>query len=113
MKKEKNNFGEKLRDLRKQKGMTQIELAEALDCSQAIITAYENNIRKPPLNKIAVIAELFNVSINDLYGTKPLKQNNKIKNPKLWKKFEQLEKLSDTEKRTVIKMIDTLAKSHG
>lgn len=107
MKKVKHNFGENIRALRKKHGWTQIDLAQKLDCSQAIITAYESNERKPPADKIAVLAGLFGVSVNDLYGEIATKA--KAKNPKLWKKFEQLENLSANDRRTVLKMIDALA----
>jgi len=102
-------FGDNIRLLRKQKGWTQIEFAQKLGCSQAIITAYENNVRKPPADKLTVIAELFGVNVTKLFGTIPkTKKNENVKNPKLLRKFEQLEQLPANDKRAVFKMIDGL-----
>jgi len=103
-------LGNNIRIFRKQKGWTQIDLAEKLNCSQAIITAYETNVRKPPADKITLLSELFNVSVNKLFGEAPAKKNEKPKNPKLWKKFEQVEKLPAADKRAIFKMIDGFLK---
>jgi len=111
MKKVKHNFGENIRALRKKHGWTQIDLAQKLGCSQAIITAYESNKRKPPADKIAVLAGLFGVSVNDLYGEIATKV--KAKSPKLWKKFEQIEKLPPIERSAIIKVVDAMLEKHG
>ena len=102
-----NKLGKNIRLLRKQKGWTQIDLAEKLECTQGIITAYENCVKLPSADKIATMAKLFGVSTDELFGREDIK-STKPKSPKLWKKFEQLEKLSQSDKRTVFKMIDGL-----
>ena len=63
------NFGTNLRNIRIRKGITQQELAKALDCSQGSITAYENGTRIPPLNVLEQIASFFRVPIADLLPT--------------------------------------------
>lgn len=60
------NFGTNLRNIRIKRGLTQQELAKALDCSQGSITAYENGTRIPPLNVIEQIAAYFRVPITEL-----------------------------------------------
>ena len=101
-------LAENIRILRKQHGWTQTDLAEKLDCTQEMIAYYEKGERKPPSNKIPLMANILGVSIDELYGTKPVKNNGKEKNPKLWKKFEQMEKLLPDERRMILKMIDGL-----
>ena len=102
------NLGNNIRFFRKEKGWTQKDLATKLGCSQAVIASYEKETRTPLADKIIVMAQLFNVSFNELFGV----QNNiKIKQPKnskLWKKFEEIDKLPPHEKTVLIKMIDGL-----
>lgn len=45
-------FGEKLTQLRKQKGLSQNDLAEALGISRQAISKYENDLAEPDLDKI-------------------------------------------------------------
>jgi len=102
------NLSKNIRLLRKQKGWTQIDLAEKLSCTQGIITAYENGVKQPSADKITAMAKLFDVTTDELFGRKEIKSPGKPKSQKMWKKFEQLQKLPPGDKRTVFKMIDRL-----
>ena len=64
----KNNFGEKLKDLRLEKGLGQIELAQKLGVSKGIVSLWENNLREPKLSYLIAIAQFFKVSIDYLAG---------------------------------------------
>lgn len=61
-------FGELLRDLRKDRGMTQAELAERLFLSPLTISSYECGRSIPDDATKIKIAKLFNVSIDYLLG---------------------------------------------
>jgi transcriptional regulator with XRE-family HTH domain len=102
-------IGTNIRLFRKQKGLTQVELAQKINCSQAIVTAYENNRKKPAIDTLSNLADSLGVTIDQIVGKEaPSKTGEKIKKPKLWKKFEQIDQLPDTDKRTVFRMIDGL-----
>ena len=64
----KNSFGEKLKDLRLEKGIGQVELAKALGVSKGIVSLWENNLREPKLSCLIAIAQFFGVSIDFLAG---------------------------------------------
>ncbi|EEL84372.1 transcriptional regulator, XRE [Bacillus cereus AH1272] len=61
-------FGNIIRDLRKQKGITQKELAQSLQLSESTIGMYERNERQPDYNTLIRIADYFNVSTDFLLG---------------------------------------------
>ncbi|MEC2445393.1 helix-turn-helix transcriptional regulator, partial [Bacillus cereus] len=61
-------FGNIIRDLRKQKGITQKELAQLLQLSESTIGMYERNERQPDYNTLIRIADYFNVSTDFLLG---------------------------------------------
>ncbi|MBJ6949400.1 helix-turn-helix transcriptional regulator, partial [Vibrio cholerae] len=50
-------FGNIIRDLRKQKGITQKELAQSLQLSESTIGMYERNERQPDYNTLIRIAD--------------------------------------------------------
>lgn len=61
-------FGERLRDLRTQKGLSQQELCSELKISKAALSYYENGQRSPDIDILLVIADFFNVSADYLLG---------------------------------------------
>ena len=61
-----NVFGENLRKIRNEKGMSQDELAVLLCTSKQVISRYENAQRSPKVSTVAEYAEKLDVSISDL-----------------------------------------------
>lgn len=60
------NLGEKLRQIRKQKGLTQEELALKIQISRQAISMWERNEVKPDIDNLKRISGLFEVSIDFL-----------------------------------------------
>ena len=61
-------FGEKLKDLRLERGLGQVELANRLGVSKGIVSLWENGLREPKLSYLVAIARFFNVSVDFLVG---------------------------------------------
>lgn len=61
-------FSDKLRELRFQNKMTQRDLADILDVTQAAVSKYESNNMIPPQDILLKIADYFNVSTDYLLG---------------------------------------------
>lgn len=59
-------FGENLRKIRNEKGLTQDELAALLGTSKQVISRYENDLRSPKISVVADYADKLGVSIEDL-----------------------------------------------
>ena len=63
-----NTFGEKLKELRLERKMGQVDLAQAIGVSKGIISLWENGLREPTLANLVAIAKYFEVSIDYLAG---------------------------------------------
>ena len=63
-----NIFFERLKELRIEKGIGQIELAKAVNVSKGIISLWENGLREPKLSNLITLANFFKVSIDYLVG---------------------------------------------
>ncbi len=61
-------FGERLRYLRLEKNLGQIQLAKQLEVGKSIISSWELGICEPTLSKLIAIAKFFEVSIDYLAG---------------------------------------------
>ena len=62
------SFGEKLKELRIEKGLSQKELADLVDTSQSAIFYWENNKQEPKISSLKKLCIFFNVSADDLIG---------------------------------------------
>ena len=60
----RKNFSEKLKELRKARGMTQREVAEKIDVSISMYSKYEQGLNYPSEVTLLSLTNFFNVSIN-------------------------------------------------
>lgn len=60
------DFNEKLQELRKQKGLTQEELAEALFVSRTAVSKWESGRGYPNIESLKTISKFFSVSLDEL-----------------------------------------------
>ena len=65
-------FNEKLQELRKHKGMTQEELAEALFVSRTAVSKWESGRGYPNIDSLKEISHFFSVSIDDLLSSEKM-----------------------------------------
>ena len=61
-------FGERLRNLRKEKGIGQVALAKQIDVGKSVISLWETNRCEPTLGKLIALSKFFGVSIDYLAG---------------------------------------------
>lgn len=65
------NLGENIYHYRTQKNMSQGDLAQALDVSRQSVSKWENNNAVPELDKLMKLAEIFEISLDELVGKLP------------------------------------------
>lgn len=63
-----NKFKERLKELRIEKQIGQVELSKTIGVSKGIISLWENGEREPGMNSLILLAQFFNVSIDYLVG---------------------------------------------
>jgi len=69
------SLGERIFKLRTQKGMSQVDLADALEVSRQSISKWETNGSTPELDKLVKLSEIFEVSLDELIlDKKPVEQ---------------------------------------
>ena len=61
-------FGERLKELRLEKNLTQADLALRIEVGKSIISLWEKNECEPTLSKLIAISDYFGVSIDYLVG---------------------------------------------
>ena len=63
-----NKFALRLKELRQERGIGQIELAKKLEVSKGIISLWENGLREPNMYYLIKLAKFFCVTIDYLVG---------------------------------------------
>ena len=61
-------FCDNLKDLRQEKGIGQVELANQLGVSKGIVSLWENGLREPSMSSLLALSKFFKVSIDYLVG---------------------------------------------
>lgn len=61
-------YSERIRELRKMRGMSQQDLANKLDLNKVAISQYERGVRRPSIDIVSALCDIFNVSSDYLLG---------------------------------------------
>lgn len=72
-------FSKRLKELRKEFGYTQAELAKLLQLEAPAISKYELGLREPSLNVLNKLSEIFNVSVDYITGKTDIRNIDSIK----------------------------------
>lgn len=62
------SFCDRLKELRSERKIGQVELAEQIGVSKGVISLWENGLREPTLGNIIALADYFKVSLDSLVG---------------------------------------------
>jgi transcriptional regulator with XRE-family HTH domain len=110
----KKEVGERLRTLREERRMTQVELAEALGTHQASLSQVERGIRGLTLQQVVKIARALRVSPDRLLGEG--RRNGLAapsRNERLMRRVRRIEQLSSDQQDAAIKMLDAFLESRS
>lgn len=101
---------DRLVELRRERGLSQAEVAEALELTQALVSNYEQGTRRLHADLVVRFAEFYEVSADDLLG---MKANRKTKkNAKtdlglhLLKRMQKIQNLPKQRQKEVLRSID-------
>lgn len=102
--------GNRIARLRREKGMTQIELARRLQVSQPVVSDYENDVIRLPADVVVQIAEVLGASTDELLGMKARTArstaDNSIKNRRLYRRMQEIEKLPRRDQEALLRTIE-------
>lgn len=71
-------LGEMINFLRKEKNMTQNDLAEKMNVTDKAVSKWERNLSCPDVNSIPKLAEILGVSVEELLNAQTKQDNGKV-----------------------------------
>ncbi len=75
----KQSFGAMIAAMRKEEGMTQLELAEKMGVTDKAVSKWERDLSFPDVNSIPRLAEIFDVTVDEIMQVKSgSKENGKV-----------------------------------
>ncbi len=77
----KQTLGTMIASLRKEKGMTQLELAEKMGVTDKAVSKWERDLSCPDINSIPQLSEILGVSVDELMQNKKTEQAVEASNP--------------------------------
>jgi transcriptional regulator with XRE-family HTH domain len=100
-------FGLRLKELRKQKGWTQKELANQIDIRFAQLNKYECGMHIPPIEKLIQLSDILGVTLDYLImGNRD--QIQPLHNVRLIERLQELESFDSDDQEAIIKLIDAM-----
>jgi len=100
-------LGARIASLRRDAGLTQLQLGELLDITQQQVASFEIGRRRVPVSLLPSLAHALAISIEELIGheAKPGKRGPA---PKLQQQLEGITRLPKAQQRFVMQMLDTV-----
>jgi transcriptional regulator with XRE-family HTH domain len=105
------SLGERIARIRKERGLTQVELAETIGIIQGLVSDYERNKLRPHAEMVVRFALALGISTDELLGLKKMKTSKTISNRRLLRRLQQIEALPKKTQDTIIGMIDLALKN--
>jgi transcriptional regulator with XRE-family HTH domain len=100
--------------LRQQRGLTQVQLAQAASTTQRAISYYETVAEYPTVAALVALAKALRVSTDELVGLKPPHRSSAQPQPppeerRLMKKLRQVAEMPERDQRAVLRLINSVA----
>jgi transcriptional regulator with XRE-family HTH domain len=102
-------LGQRLARIRKERGFTQVELAQKADTIQAVISDYERGRVRPHAAMLGQLAQALGVSADELLGiaSAPPQKANGVSR-RILRHMQALEELPAHDQKSILKLIDAL-----
>ena len=99
-------IGERLARLRKERGITQIEMAELLGASQSNISDYERGVLRIHGELLAKLAGVLKVSADEILGLEKSAPSRAPRDRRLLRRLQDVDKLSKRDREALMRTLD-------
>jgi transcriptional regulator with XRE-family HTH domain len=104
------DFHQRLRRLRMARKVTQTRVAELLNVSPRVYTRWENGDAVPLFATVVKIADILDVSLDEMAGRTETNAEAAIHNPELHRLYQKVDQLSDDDQKALVILLDSLVK---
>lgn len=101
------SFGERLAQLRKTAGYTQVEFAAEVDITQRMVAYYEAPDAQAPAHLLPQMAQVLGVSVDVLLGLSAQRNPKRIATNWLERRLLEIDKFDPKAKRQITQLLDS------
>jgi len=106
-------LGTRIAQLRKDAGLSQQAVADALEIPQQTYANYEVARARPAVSMLPALAQLFGISVDELLGLHKSGAAKRGPTPLLQKQIERLGQLPKAQQKVVLKMLEGVLNQSG
>ncbi len=103
-------LSERLKLLRSARNITQARLAKLMDVDPRVYNRWERGTAIPQFDGMTKIADILQVSLDELAGRKEPDSDLKIHNHELYGLYQQVDNLPDEDQKALVLVIDSMVK---
>jgi transcriptional regulator with XRE-family HTH domain len=107
-----DTIGQRISRFRKERGITQLQLAQKLKVDQTLISAYEKDTRRIHSKRLAELAKILSVKVNILLGFSDTEFAMNKPCISLARRMRKIERLSPNRKKWLLRTIDRVLKNY-
>ena len=114
--KTEETLGARIARARRDRGMTQVELAERLGVTQPAVSDYENDDIRLPADVVVQIARIVGVSTDELLGLKDAAPRAGSSSPgsrRLYRRLKDIERLPRRDQQALLRTIEAFLSKAG
>jgi len=106
-------IGRRLRELRKRRGKTQVEIAAALGVNQSLVSQYERGETRLHGALVAAFARALRTTSDEILGLEKIPEDGVLKDRRFLRRLQKIDQLSKRRKQALLKSLDMLLKGAG
>lgn len=99
-------IAQRLARIRRERGLTQVELAQRLGVAQPVVSDYERGELRLHGELIVKLSDILGVSSEELLGLKKAPSNGALKNRRLLRRLQAIERLPRRDQQALLRTID-------
>lgn len=103
-------FQERLKLFRLARNITQVRLAELIGVDPRVYNRWERGLSTPQFEAVVKIADVLQVTLDELVGRTPPSNEIKIHNHELNRLYQQVDNLPDIDQQALVLVIDSFIK---
>ncbi len=105
------SIGSRLAEIRKDRGISQVEFAQRLGVTQAAVSDYERGVSRLTAPMLLRITQVLGVSADEILGLKNGKRRSLRVSRKVLRRAEQIEALPPQDRRALLRTLDAFLKT--
>ena len=102
----KKEIGQRIRAIREERGLSQVELAEVLGTYQTVVSAIERGVRGLTVQQVVKLATALDASPDRILGRTGSQSEPGLKDRRFLRRLQKIERLPKRDQQALLRTID-------